>query len=149
MLKKSIIKVTLTPTVDTNIYASGDNVGGKMTFLSVLNRGVSGIIRGCTISDAAQQSSDMDLVLFEGSPSATTFTDNVALDIADADLPKIITVLNFTSYDAFVDNSYATLDGLSIPYNKNKTLYGALISRGTPTYVAATDIDVTLTVEIS
>lgn len=150
MSKKLTIITTVVPTVDTaGAYATGESIGGKLTFHTPPTFFQNARIRGVTIGDAAKQNSDLDIYFFEDNPSATTFTDQSTLDIDDADLPKIRHVVNLTAYDDTNDNSVTGNVALDVPYDKTKTLYVAVVSRGTPTYVAATDLDVTVTVEFS
>ena len=141
--------ITASPTVDTNAYATGELVGGKLTFTG----SKAGFVVSAQITDLAAQAVDFDVVLFDANPSATTFTDQAAFDIADADIPKVIGVINFpsTSRFAFADNSVHFVGGLGIPFSGsmvsgNPTIYGALISRGTPTFAASTDVKVKLAI---
>ena len=78
-------------------------------------------------------------MFFDSNPSATTFTNNAALDIADSDIDRIIGVVSVaaTDYAAFSDNSVATVKGIAMPYQcveDEGTVYVAFVSRGTPTY---------------
>ena len=62
--------ISVTPTVDTSIYASGDVVGGKMTFTGALSSWTgSGILTGAVVTDKAATSSDLELWLFDQDPS--------------------------------------------------------------------------------
>lgn len=142
--------ITATPTVDTSANASGDAVGGLMTFSrACMSRNLRGELRGVTVFDQAVQGVDLDLVLFNANPTATTVTTNVALDIADADLTKITAVVPLTTHKAFADNGVTQAKSISYPIQceagsgtANGTLYGVLVSRGAPTYSATTDITV-------
>jgi len=89
----------------------------------------------------AAQNAAFDIIFFDSNPTATTFTDNSAIDIADADLPKVIGVVNVGAgdYDASADSSVATTLGQQIVLQNasgTNKVWIALISRGTPTYVA-------------
>ncbi len=137
-------RISVTPAIDTNAYTAGDNVGGKLTLLdSVLRHSVSGIIQGITIVDQAKQSAALDVLFFRSDPSNTTFTNNAALDVADADLLTCIGHVSIAASDycALADNSVATKMGLGLAYAAPQaTIYAALIARGTPTYATATDL---------
>ncbi len=141
---------TATPTVDTSAYASGDLIGGKLTFNNALgDQSGTGAVNSIKIVDQAAQASDLDLVIFSSNPTNTTFTDQVALDIADADLSKVVAVITLGSSTrfSFADNSVHYIGSLYIPVQgatSNTVLYGALVSRGTPTFAASTDVSVTL-----
>lgn len=142
-------------------YANGDLVGEKLTFANAVPAsGGSCYLRGVIIRDQAANSaganSTYDLVLFNSDPSGTTFTDNSPLDIADADIGKILTVVRLSGgagldYFPFVDNvlNVAASDQLGdlLIASGGTSLFGGIITRGTPTYAAITDVFVTLLLE--
>lgn len=143
------------PTVDTGgAYASGDLIGGKLTFSNALRSNVgSGYLVSVAISDKAAQAVDLDLVIFRTDPTGTTFTDQAAFDPADADLSKVAAVINFGSSARFAysDNGTKYLGSLAIPIQAltsanapTSTLYGALVARGAYTGASSSDITVTL-----
>jgi hypothetical protein len=150
--KRSVVSVT--PTVSTSpAYTAGDLVGGKMTFANVIRAASeSSILRQVIITDLAMQSAELDLILFDADPSGTTFTDNAAFDIADADLVKIIGILTLAAadYAAFVDSSAGIITSqLGIVPASGTSLYGALVTRGTPTFAGTTDVTVRLVLEVA
>ena len=142
------MKTTIhTPAIDTAIYAAGDLMGGLLTFTDVALAGGL-ILQTLTLVDQAKQSAAIDLLLFGGNLSGTTLTNNVALDVADADLLTFLGHVSIAAanYAAFNDNSAATLKDIQLflkPAPTTKSLYGVLVSRGTPTYAAATDLQLT------
>ena len=148
----------VTPTIDTSAYATGELIligGSAMKFAPVVDGGatsakLSGILQSVISSDAAKQSVNLDLVLWDAEPTATTFTDQAALAIADADLKNLIGTIHVTDWSAFSNNSLGQALQLALPFvlDSGDALYGALISRGAPTYVAADDITVKLGVII-
>lgn len=145
-------RLSVTPTVSAGaIYASGDAVGGIMTFSNAArSSGGSGVIRGVTVVDKDQELAALELVLFDQT-IAGTVTDNAAFDPTDADLANLIGWLKVTAttgYLSFADNSAAFVQ-CEIPYVCNATsLFGALVTRGTPTYTATSDISVILTCDL-
>lgn len=141
--------VSVVPVVDTNIYAANDNVGGKLTFSDIVRAQVySGEVRSVTVTDLGGDSANLNLILFKSDPTATTFTNNAAMDIADADLDKIICVIPLTTHYVFADNgaSTAVYVGCAFELSNSQTLYGALVATGTPTLDAADALTVKLTV---
>jgi hypothetical protein len=139
--------VTVSPTVDTAIYASGDLMGGKLTLASAARvAGGTGMIHSLTIVDQDNEKAALDIVFFESDPTGTTFTDQAALDVADADMLNVVGVVSVSASDyvSFVDNAVATLRniGLSFKLDSGTSLFAAIVSRGTPTYTAATDVQV-------
>jgi len=142
--------VTVAPTCDTSAYATGELIGGKLTFTGAMREKYgTGVIHSVVIADKAKQNVALDIVLFDSDPSSTTFTDQATLTIADADLLKVVGVISVvaTDYKSFADNSVADLKniGLIVKSNSSSTsLYGCLVSRGTPTYASATDLQIKL-----
>lgn len=146
--------ITATPTVDTSAYQTGELVGGKLTFTGALKTITgTGYLVSVNMMDQSAQAVDFDVVIFREDPTGTTFTDQAAFDVADADTSKIIAVVQLGSATrfAFADNSVHFIGSLAIPVQATNsgggiagTLYGALISRGTPTFTAATDVKITI-----
>lgn len=140
-----------TPSISTSAYADGDLIGTKLTFTAALRSsgGASGALQSATLTDLAAQNAAIDLILFNADPTSTTFTDNAAFDIADADLSKVVARVAFTASDyfSFADNSVAQVDSLGLGLSgPSRDLYGALVSRGTPTYATASDLTVRIAV---
>lgn len=142
--------VSASPTADTSAYVSGETVGGKLTFSNALRdtRG-TGYIISAALVDQSAQAQDMELVIFNQNPSSTTFTDQAALDIADADVSKIAAPILFGSSNrfAYADNGFKYAGSLSLPVEAtdssglpSSTLYGVIVTRGTPTFAASTDL---------
>lgn len=135
-----------TPVVDTAAYASGDLIGEKLEFDLSVFRDMPGLmVQSVQIVDLDKQSAAVDLVLFESDPTGTTFTDQAALAVADADLSKVSGVAQVTTYAAFSDNSLGRANNLAIPARIEPTdgsakLFAALVSRGTPTYTGASNL---------
>ena len=136
-----IIKVAgATVAVNTDAYAAGDLVGTKLTLANAYPvESKEPYLHSITVQDLDSQAAELDFVFFDADPSGTTFTNNSALDIADADLPKIIgfATLTASDYCAFADNSVGTVGNLGIACKPAvNTLYCAIVARGTPTYSA-------------
>jgi hypothetical protein len=151
-LQHALAKIQPALTVDTSAYASGDLISKAGTVLSITSampadqRGRAGIIQSIGLVDQAKQSAAIDVVFFNANPTATTFTDNAAFDIDDSDMAKIIGYASITSYASFNDNSFGFVGNLAMEFalNGSTTLYAALVSRGAPTYAAATDLVLTV-----
>ncbi len=143
----AIQRFAVTPTVTAGAYSANDVVGARLTFTGLQG----GTLQSILIIDEAAQSVDYFIVLFNASP--TDITDNATFDIADADLDKIIyedTLTAAATRRAFTDNSYHRLFNLDVPlWSEGGTIYGFLITTGTPTYAATDDITVILQVETS
>lgn len=128
-------------------YATGDVIGDLSPITAdvfrmegVANVPASGVLQSIIVKDLSKQSLAIDVVIFDANPSSTTFTDNSALDIADADIDKVIGVVSIVAadYAAFNDSSVATKTGIGLPMAvaSGTKIWFCLVSRGAPTYVA-------------
>lgn len=142
--------ITQTPTVTAGAYSANDAVGEKLTFTGCPN---DGLIHSVVIVDNSEQGVELDLVLF--SQDFTGVADNAAFSVSDADAANVITVINIpiANYKDIGGQKVAVVENKSIPFKLTETtstklgrIYGQLITRGTPTYVATTDITVKLSV---
>lgn len=150
-------RVQVTPTVDTNIYASGDCLGGLMSIAGAASySGGGGRILGVVVVDKTQaQRAAMDLYFY--SQSVTMAGNNAAFAPSDADQLYMVgqVALGSWSYNtAFPGtplNSVATapppasaatsVQSLVVPYVcAATTLYCQAVVRGTPTYTGASDL---------
>lgn len=142
--------------IDTGAYTSGDNIGGLLTLSNATRSGGGGpgqgggLIQVVRLVDQDNEKREIDIVFFDENPTGTTITNNVALDIADADMAKVIghvTILA-TDYVSYADNAIATRTGLGLAFSlaSGTTLYAAMVIRDTPTYTATTDIAVAVVV---
>ena len=138
-----IVKVSgASVAVNGDIYAPGDLLGTKLTLSNALRvTGGSGFLQSITVQDLSNQKSALDVVIFDADPDTTTFTNNAALDVSDADAIRIIHTVSFlaSDYISFADNAVATKSGLAMPVAvaAGRDLYACLVCRGTPTYTAA------------
>lgn len=153
----SVLVVESTPTIDTNIYTSGDLVGTKISLtpavraieLPSIIKG-TGTIVSVIITDLGKQDATIDVVFFDTDPSNTTFTNNTALTINDTDLLNIIGLATIDTWKDFVNNSVGitsaaiafplVLQETTTPTTPDTTLYAAMVTRGTPTYASTTDL---------
>lgn len=135
--------VEIVPVIQAAAYAAGDLLGGKITLANLIGNGGGAIeIVGVVVTDNAKQAAALDILFFDTDPAATTFTENGAVDIDDADLLNAVGFIQVTSYSQLNDNAigrgevtrpiHAILAGTS--------LYAAIVNRGTPTYAAVTDL---------
>jgi hypothetical protein len=156
----SLVAITSNAVVQAAAYAQEDLVGGKQSFLNVVEAATGpGIIRGILIGDQAKNTADnskYNIVFFDADPTGTTFTENAQLDVADADLSKICGVAFFDASNGigrqcnFADNT-VFYGAVTIPFQlqSGTTLFMAMIVEGAtgPTFVATTDLFVRLLIE--
>jgi len=148
--------VCVTPTVDTGAYAPGDNVGGKLTFALALQppkaeaggapAAPGGLLQNALLVDLGAEGKQVEFCVFNTDPSATTFTDQAALDVADADVFKLAGCATFADFTSFADNGVGQLKNLSLSISSPSTsIYGTLIAREAVTYDAAAAVTVCIT----
>lgn len=140
-------ELSQTPVVSTTpAYTAKDAVGGLLTFAAAAREsGAAVTVTAVTVVDKSQQRPNLDLVLFSASPSAPT--DNSVFDPTNAELTGV-KVIPINQWFDFNDNSVASHHGLSVDIVLVATdLFGALVTRSTPTFVATDDIVVTITVQ--
>lgn len=146
--------IPATPVIDTNIYADGDHLGSLMTLSGMSVGGSShGVLEKVVILDKAGQSAQVDILLFDASPTIAS-SDNAALNIADAEMEKCIgyVAIAASDYVSTSANSVASkvIDpGLACKPDADATIYALLKCRGTPTYGAVSDLVLQFTFRLS
>lgn len=145
---------SVVPTITTTPYTAGDSIGGLQSFSNAIpiKDDGRGYIKNVQISDLQSADTEIDVIFFKDNPSNSTFAENTAVDVDDADLEKIIGQVTVAAADYidFADNSNAFKDcDIPIPDDSNpgesRTLYVLLIERGTPTRAVG---DITLKVGV-
>ncbi len=140
------ITITQTPIITAaGAYAAGDNVGGLLTFADAARLvGAGGVIKDVLIIDDAGQDAELELWLFD--QIFTPGADNAAWAPTEAELHNLITVISSTDGSYFAGGTPSV-----VPVEIAKRydcigvdLFGRLVTRGTPTYIATDDITVRL-----
>jgi hypothetical protein len=134
--------VEATPTVDTNVYASGDRVGTLMTLTGVGEAGAGCRLDKVVIVDKSKQKSALKIYLFNASPTIVS-ADNAAADISDAEMAaKCVGVVSVVAgdYHDLANNSTADTTYGKPLKAPGATLYALIVSAGTPTYTSTTDL---------
>ena len=128
--------VSATPTLDTSAYAIGDCLHtAVIEFANALPASHTGFVEKMVIVDALAQSQPCELWLFKSTVAPATA--NAAHSISDADALLCIGVISSGPYYASALNSVSIAKALSLAINTTGTsLFGILVTRGTPTYGA-------------
>ena len=149
-----IVEVTPTVSASPN-YADGDNIGGKMSFAGAIRADAAGtprtgVIRSIVITDLAANSINIEVVFWDTDPSNTTFTDNAALTVNDADLVNIVGGVVVGSWEVFADNSFGFAHDQYIPFelSSGTTLFGAMIATGATNLASTSDLTVRVGLEL-
>lgn len=137
--------ITITPTVSTSpAYSSGDDVGGKMTLANAVRvSGGTGWLASLQISDISNNKFSGTLLVFNADLT-TTYTDNGAAGLSSADIVKIVAQIPISSGDWTTINNRAIANPLFNPKQvkaaSGTSLYAILVVTATPTFAAATDL---------
>jgi hypothetical protein len=139
------VRIQVTPTIDTNAYASGDCVGGLMDFANAARvSGGSGIVQSILVLDKTQaQRAAMTLLFFDR--SVTVAGNNNAIAMSDADMAYCLGIVPIgpynTAWPGTPANSFSTLINVGLPFVLNGTsLYVQAIVYATPTYTSSSDL---------
>lgn len=131
---------TATPVVTAaSAYAAGNEVGGLMTFSGFPP---AGILQSIRLRVKSVQTAGFDLYLFGSNPTNTTWTDKTTPAIAAADVAACIGALSFTSaFSGLGTHTFYPVNGIGKAMAPNvTTIYGVLVTKGTPTFTATSDI---------
>ncbi len=131
-------------------YSSGNVVGGKITFGAMVRAaGQGGVITAAIVRDKAGQPVPYDLILFDADPTNTTVTDKSAVAVNTADLAKVIGVVQFSGVvlgAASTMGVFTTAPALGFKLTSGTSIFGILVTRGTPIYAGTSDVSVDLIV---
>ena len=137
------ISVSQTPAVTAGAYSANDTVGGLLTFVNAARRG-GGVIKDVIIIDDNGQDAELELWLFNA--TFTAIADNDAFDISQADSRKLVAIISTSDGAWFATGTEsAAVVECSQRYDLTSTgtsLFGQLVTRGTPTYAATDDVTV-------
>ena len=140
-----VSRFSVTPTISTTVYASGDVLGGLQTISNAVRKsGGSGTILSILVLDKTQaQRAAIDILVFDR--SVTVAADNAPVAMSDADMANCLGVISIGAYNTAWPgtplNSISTLVNVGLPIVCNGAdLYFVPVVRATPTYVATTDL---------
>lgn len=135
------ITIQQTPTVTAGAYVANDAVGGLLTFANAARAaGGGGVIKDLIILDDAGQDAKMELWLF--SQTFVAMVDNAPWAPSEADLRYLIAIITTDDGAWFsAGTPSAALVEVSQRYDAVGTsLFGQLVTRGTPTFANTDDV---------
>lgn len=151
LVRTSSKLILITPTVDTNIYASADVIGTVQTVTAaVLDNGGTCLLESLVVIDKSNSKSALDLVFFNEAPGTTIGADNAAYALVDGDANKILGRISVAAADyvsSSTTNAEATIKSIGLllaPIAGSKNIFMAVVSRGTPTYGTSADLSIRL-----
>lgn len=136
-----LIRQTVVPVLDTNIYAAGDALHtNDLLFPSIVRaNGGAGIIRSVILLDRDDQNVNATLWLFNATLANTTHTANAAFALHDDDAAGFVGAVAIDTYFDGVNNRLA-LEQPNLYFQcaaAADDLYGVLVTVGTPTHTAS------------
>lgn len=135
---------SVTPAVEaTPDYSTGDVMGGKMTIANAARlSGGSGKLESIVMASKVDMTVDIDVVIFDSDPSATTFTENSAVALDAADAAKVIGVVTISTRHDLGTPVIASVRGLGIPFDcaAGTSLYAVCVARGTINLGSTSDL---------
>ncbi len=137
------LRAIATPTITAAQYASGNAVGGLLTFANIVRAAGRGGRLTAFIRDKAGQAGGYDLLLFDSAPTAPT--DKTAVALSAADLAKCFGSL--TPGTIVLGGTPGILNADTpkpFKLGSGTSIFGILVTRGTPTYASTSDISVEL-----
>lgn len=139
------ITIVVTLTVTAGVYVANDCVGGELTFANAARvNGGGGALKDVIIIDDAGQDAEMELWLF--SASITSPGDNSPWAPPEAELHTLVCIASTSDGAWFAAGtpSAARIE-VSQRYDCAATsLFGQLVTRGTPTFAATDDVSVVI-----
>ena len=145
-----------TITVDTGIYAALDILGalvvsGVVTLSSVTReKGGTAVLESVSVFDDDNEKCPLSLLFFDTAPTGGTYVGNGALTLSTADKARYLGKVNIAAgdYETLGGEAFACIRGIGLGVKAiegSRDLYMIpLVSSGTPTYTAATDIQMVL-----
>lgn len=137
------IIISQTPTITAGAYSINDAVGGLLTFANAARVSAGGgIIKNVLIIDDAGQDAALELWLF--SQTFTAMADNAAWAPSEADLENLICIIP-SSDGAWFAAGTPSVTAIESSQRFNLTgtsLFGQLVTRGTPTFSATDDLTI-------
>jgi hypothetical protein len=143
-------EVNGTPVVTaSSAYSAGNCVGGKLTLANAVRvAGGTAALQSLLLIDAANQKAALELLLFNADPTASILNDKAAAVIHANDIAKIVRRISIATADYVTIDSKAIVDlaiaGRVLKAASGTSLYAALVTSGTPTYAATTDLTLRL-----
>jgi hypothetical protein len=134
--RQSSKNLKFNPTLQTS-YVSGRSMGGVLTLSdAAIDQGAGITILSVAVIEKGSNKNGLTVVFFDELPSGT-YTDNTAVTIADADIPKIAGFVTVVTAD------YVTVGGVSVAriqippmvvkLNTGKPLYALIVADGSIT----------------
>lgn len=142
------VSIVVTPTVTaSSAYATGNNLGTIQTLTGAVRlSGGTALLQKVVLNFKSAQTAQTDVLIFNASPSGSTFTDKTAVSVATADFDKLVGVVHVADCTSAGTPTICQATGLALSVKAVGTanLYAVAVTRGTPTFTATTDVSMNL-----
>lgn len=135
--------ITPAITVDTNVYASGDCLGGKITLPNAVGAAGTGIWQSLMILDRSNQKPTGVIFIFDSDPTVATLTDNSPISLSTDDLKvRAVLPVSASDYVTVSTKAYANIRGIGavVKAASGTSLYAAFALTSAPDFVLGTDL---------
>lgn len=137
--------ISVALTVTAGAYVAGDCVGGVLEFANAaVTSGKGGVVQDMIIVDDAGQDVGLELWLFDR--VFTSPGDNAPWAATEDDLHNLVCVIT-TADGVWFETGTPSVASVEIGQRYDcaaTSLFGQLVTRGTPTFIATDDVMVTL-----
>ena len=144
---------TLTPAVDTSLYAAGDVLFATVAVAGIARANdVPALLQGVTVIDKAKQNAAITLAFYQA--NVTSAAANAANAMSDSDQATLLGMVDIaaTDWKTWANNSTATMTGakapnlMLAPVSGGTTVYvvGYVGTGSTPTYTSTSDLVIKL-----
>ena len=141
-----LASISIVPVIQsTPDYSTGDLIGGKLELEDAVKfGGGGGLIQSVMLTNKADAVGvNKDVIFFSSDPAGTTFTENAALNLIEADVVKIVGVAQINTWVDMTDTSIGFALDLAMPFvlaSGVTSLFCAMIERGTMNYDGVGDL---------
>lgn len=138
----TVVKPTVT--VTTGAYTAGDTLGGEITLTNAMRvSGGSGVLTDLILTDADSEGAAMQVLIFDSDPASTSAA-NDAFAWGSGDLARLLGVVVVEAGDWLTigadDVAHITGINMAVKASGSANLFAHILTTGTPTYTATTDI---------
>lgn len=141
-------QLNVTPPVTNGAYASGNSLGGLVSFTVSTPFNATGIIQSFATNSQGGSTPALDIFFFNANPTGTTCTDKTNFALGAADDVKIIGVAQITSWIAAGTPTQGQALQLAMTYllGSSQTIWACVVTRSIFTPATTTDITYILSV---
>jgi hypothetical protein len=138
------VTLTSTPTTAGTTHAAGDVVGAKISLSGAArSNSSSGLIQNVMVDVTDNVTATYDVLFFDADPSGSTFTDDAAVSVVAADLPKCCAVVHCDDVVDVGTRKVAQATNVGLPFKivaSDTTLFAVIVARSSAAYTTANGV---------